>query len=260
MNRLLMFPAALTLAACAPQALYFHESTKVAFAADYNVSDSQPVAGSLGFKRRIVAVVPAADRVPAEDSSRRATNKGEALSIVSKFNVRVGTFSEGISITNSFASGEAARVMTGSPRSAAVLNTLLHTTPIEVSVDTGETPDGTPAGVAVDKRLRRISEKRTTAVADGRRRGVVTRNTEGTSSVHPADTESGRAAETDGSRRGSVRRNPDGTATRTEETATTGTTGTAEATPRPGGTSRGRVIRGEDGSAIRIPPNPTPEP
>ena len=56
---LILLLAAFGLSACAPKALYFHESTKVAFAADYNTSDTQPLATSFGYKRRIVAVVPA---------------------------------------------------------------------------------------------------------------------------------------------------------------------------------------------------------
>ena len=126
MRRLFLLVAALALAACAPQALYFHETTKVAFAATYNTADSQPLSSTFGFKRRIVAVVPAQDRVSLDGSERTATNEKEALSIVSKFHVRVGTFDEGVVITNNFASGTAARVMTRSPGSAATLNALLH--------------------------------------------------------------------------------------------------------------------------------------
>lgn len=157
----LLLLAALGLTACAPRALYFHETTKVAFAAAYNTSDSQPLATSFGYKRRIVAVVPSQERdVPEGGNERSATNRGEALSLVSKFNVRAGT-SDGIVITNNFASGMAARIMTGSVRSPAALNVLLHGAPIEVSAATGETDSGQPAAQAVNDRLSRIMGKRT---------------------------------------------------------------------------------------------------
>ena len=173
MKRLLALLAPLAFGACAPQALYFHETTKVAFAADYNASDSQPVASSFGYKRRIVAVVPAQERVSADGNERRATNEGEALSIVSKFHVRVGTFQEGVVITNNFASGTAARVMTLSPGSAATLNALLHNQPIEVSPVTGRTEDGQPGAAAVDQRIERIMSKRFRAPSGGSSRGSI---------------------------------------------------------------------------------------
>lgn len=174
MKRLAAMLPALALAGCAPQALYFHETTKVAFAAQYNTADSQPLASSFGFKRRIVAVVPAQDRIPdAEGGERRATNEKEALSIVSKFHVRVGTFREGVVITNNFASGTAARVMTRSPGSAATLNALLHNEPIEISPTTGLTRAGQPASVAVDQRVAQILAKRFRAPAGGSSRGRI---------------------------------------------------------------------------------------
>ena len=173
MKRLAALLAPLALAACAPQALYFHETTKVAFAADYNPSDSQPIASSFGFKRRIVAVVPAQERVSADGTDRHATNEGEALSIVSKFHVRVGTFSEGVVITNNFASGMAARVMTASPRAAETVNALLHNVPIEVSPTTGATRKGMPGPAAANARIAEIMGKRTPASdVPASRRGV----------------------------------------------------------------------------------------
>jgi hypothetical protein len=172
-KRLLFLVPALALSACAPQALYFHETTKLAFAASYNTADSQPVSSTFGFKRRIVAVVPAQDRVSPDGTERTATNEKEALSIVSKFHVRVGRFSEGVVITNNFASGTAARVMTRSPGSAATLNALLHNEPIEVSPTTGLTRDGEPAVVAVDQRINRIMAKRFRAPSGGSSRGRI---------------------------------------------------------------------------------------
>ena len=157
---LLPLTAALSLSACAPRALYFHESTKVAFAADYNTSDTQPIATSFGFKRRIVAVVPSQEReIPEGGSERTGTNTGEALSIVSKFSVRVGA-REGVAITNNFASGMAARLMTRSGLSPEALSVLMHSVPIPVSAETGKTIDGNkPAAEAVNERLARIKLK-----------------------------------------------------------------------------------------------------
>lgn len=173
MKRLAALLPALVLTACAPQALFFHETTKVAFAAHYNTADSQPMGATFGFKRRIVAVVPAQERVLVDGSERRATNEKEALSIVSKFHVRVGTFQEGVVITNNFASGTAARIMTRSPNSAATLNALLHNEPIEVSPTTGETRTGQPAAAAVNQRIDGIMAKRFRAPADGSSRGRI---------------------------------------------------------------------------------------
>lgn len=153
---ILPLTAALSLSACAPRALFFHESTKVAFAADYNTSDTQPIATSFGYKRRIVAVVPGQERIiPEGGSERTGTNSGEALSLVSKFNVRAGT-SEGVVITNNFASGMAARNMTRSAGSPAALNVLLHSAPIAISPETGRTLDSNrPATEVVNERLAR---------------------------------------------------------------------------------------------------------
>jgi hypothetical protein len=158
-SSILLFSAFLTLSGCAPRALFFHESTKVAFAADYNLSDSQPLATSFGYKRRIVAVVPAQIRkVAPGESERTGTNAGEALSLVSKFNVRAGT-SEGIVITNNFASGVAARIMTDKVGAAAV-GALMHSPPITVHADTGMTLEtNEPVSKAVDEQIARIKSK-----------------------------------------------------------------------------------------------------
>jgi len=162
MKRLLLLPL-LAFAGCAPQALYFHETAKVAFTATYNTADSQPLSSNFGYKRRIVAVVPAQVRVLGDRGERNGTNRGEALSIVSKFRVRIGTFGEGVTIVNRFASGVAARKMTHSENSSASLNALLHGDP--VAVETPKLPDGTvlppesSTGAAVNARINRIMGK-----------------------------------------------------------------------------------------------------
>lgn len=157
---LLLLTTALGLNACAPRALYFHESTKVAFAADYTTSDSQPLSTSFGYKRRIVAVVPSQERrIPQGGTERNATNAGEALSLVSKFNVRAGA-SDGVAITNNFASGMAARLMTRSVGSPDALNVLMHSAPISVSAETGRTlEDNKPATQVVNERVARIAAR-----------------------------------------------------------------------------------------------------
>lgn len=167
---LITLAAALSLSACAPKALYFHESTKVAFAATYNTSDSQPLSTSFGYKRRIVAVVPAQEReIPVGGTERNATNSGEALSLVSKFNVRSGA-KEGVVITNNFASGMAARTLTRSPGSADSLSVLMHSAPISVSTQDGRTLDeNKTAAEVVNDRLSRIMGKRTRDVPASRR-------------------------------------------------------------------------------------------
>lgn len=177
----------LNLSACTPKALYFHESTKVAFAADYNTSDTQPVATSFGYKRRILAVVPAQERViPFGGTERNGTNTGEALSLVSKFNVRAGR-SEGVVITNNFASGMAARIMTRSVGSPDSLNVLMHSAPISVSAATGETSNGKPAAQVVNERLARIMGKRTTNVPGSLRTVELDGNGNAVFKRHPSD-------------------------------------------------------------------------
>lgn len=163
-----MLAALLAVTGCAPKALYFHETTKVAFAADYNTSDTQPLATSLGYKRRIVAVVPAQERrVPHGGTERNGTNEGEALSLVSKFNIQIGA-REGTVITNNFASGMAARILTQSAGSEEALNVMMHAAPISVN-RAGQTESGKPASEVVNERLARIMGKRTTVVPLSRR-------------------------------------------------------------------------------------------
>jgi hypothetical protein len=109
------FPIVLLLAllggGCAP-AVFFHESTKVAIAAEYKPDPSEPLSANFGLKRRIVAVVPVQEPATGDEKA----NKGEALSLVSRFEVR-GTLrnktgEEPLTIINNFASGTAARLLT----------------------------------------------------------------------------------------------------------------------------------------------------
>lgn len=122
--------ALLSLSGCAPQALYFHESTKVSFSADYTSSDSQPLSTSFGYKRRIVAIVPGKERFSPTGEKRDAENEGEALSTISKFYVKAGT-QDGLVIKNNFATGMAARRLMKEPTSAAVaVAGLMHGTTV----------------------------------------------------------------------------------------------------------------------------------
>jgi hypothetical protein len=120
----------LILSGCAPQALYFHESTKVGFAAAYTASDSEPVSTSFGYRRRIVAVVPGKERTSATGKASDAVNQEEALSTISKFYVKAGT-RDGLVIRNNFATGMAARKLMKEPFPAAVaVAGLMHGTPV----------------------------------------------------------------------------------------------------------------------------------
>ncbi len=124
---LLLLALALGAGGCAPDAVFFHESTKLGMTATYNTADSQPLSSHFGYKRRIVAVVPAQERVPSPDGNRsRNTNKGEALSLISKFYVRAGGLNEGTVIRNNFATGEAARLLTRSNGMPASVRALVH--------------------------------------------------------------------------------------------------------------------------------------
>lgn len=124
--KLLALGTGLTLlcAGCAPNAILFHETAKVGFNTQYQPDSSQPVNVTLGFKRRIVAVVPSRDAeekdtyevVTLEDKVTKQKvhvfrPKGEALSMVSRFDV-VAKPNEGVAITNYFATGFAAKVLT----------------------------------------------------------------------------------------------------------------------------------------------------
>ena len=124
------------LMGCAPQALYFHESTRVSFSAAYTASDSQPLSTSFGYKRRIVAIVPGQDRISTTGQEAAAENKGEALSTISKFYVKAGT-KDGLVIKNNFATGMAARKLMQEPTSAAVAVAGLMHGPTGVPDSTG---------------------------------------------------------------------------------------------------------------------------
>lgn len=116
---------ALLSSGCAPNAIMFHETAKFGFNTQYQPDSSQPVNVTLGFKRRIAAVVPSRDVEqkdtyevvkivdPATQQEMHVFRpKGEALSMVSRFDV-VAKPNEGVAITNYFATGLAARVLTG---------------------------------------------------------------------------------------------------------------------------------------------------
>lgn len=127
--------ALIALTGCAPQALYFHESTKTSFSAAYTSSDSEPLSTSFGYKRRIVAIVPSKERVSPTGEKRDAENEDEALSTISKFYVKAGT-KEGLVIRNNFATGMAARRLMKEPTSAAVaVAGLMHNTPVVTDSD-----------------------------------------------------------------------------------------------------------------------------
>lgn len=110
-SHILLLLVAVFNVGCA-QAVFFHESTKVAIAAEYKPDPSEPVSANFGLKRRIVAVVPVQD----PDVDRRKENKGEALSLVSRFEIRGklrnNAGDEPLTIVNNFASGTAARLLT----------------------------------------------------------------------------------------------------------------------------------------------------
>ncbi len=128
--RILLTLGLLGLAGCAPQALYFHEATKVGFAANYNASDSEPVSTTFGYQRRIVAVVPAKERNSATGQQADAENQGESLSTISKFHVTADT-KDGMVIKNNFATGMAARKLMKEPAGAAVaVAGLMHNTTV----------------------------------------------------------------------------------------------------------------------------------
>ncbi len=109
----------MTSMGCAQNALFFNETTKFAFTAEYKPDSSQPISSSLGYKRRIVAVVPPKEPVSQENANNpQAIPNGEALSLVSTFDVEAQA-NLGVTIKNYFASGRAATKMTSQPDAAA---------------------------------------------------------------------------------------------------------------------------------------------
>lgn len=109
----------LTSMGCAQNALLFNETTRFSFTAEYKPDSSQPISSSLGYKRRIVAIVPPKEPVAQEDANNpQSVHKGEALSVVSTFDVEAKA-TLGAKISNYIASGRAATVMTSQPDAAA---------------------------------------------------------------------------------------------------------------------------------------------
>lgn len=114
----------LLTAGCGQNALLFYEGTKFGFAAEYKPDSSQPLSTSLGYKRRIAAVVPPQEAVTQEQQNDpNVLPRGEALSLVSVFKV-TAEGPGGVAITNHFASGMAARVMTKGPQAAQAIGAL----------------------------------------------------------------------------------------------------------------------------------------
>ena len=95
------------LSSCSTNALYFAETTKFALAIDLKPDASEPVNTTLGYKRRIAAIVPAKQVNP-----ETGRPEGEALSLVSKFDVYPKVPGFGIVISHNFASGQAAVALT----------------------------------------------------------------------------------------------------------------------------------------------------
>jgi hypothetical protein len=155
----------LILAGCAPQAVYFHESTNVGFSAAYTASDSEPVSTSFGYQRRIVAVVPGKERTSATGKQSDAENQDEALSTISKFYVKAGT-KDGLVIRNNFATGMAARKLMNEPFPAAVaVAGIMHGTPVitdatgAVVNHDGETSTTETASDVAAGRVKRIKSR-----------------------------------------------------------------------------------------------------
>jgi hypothetical protein len=96
-------------AACTPNAATFYEGTRFAFVTEYNPASGEPLNLTLGYKRRIAAIVPPQN--PTKESD--GVHKGESLSLVSTFEVEPGaSIGDGVTIRNVFASGMAARDLT----------------------------------------------------------------------------------------------------------------------------------------------------
>jgi hypothetical protein len=113
----LFLAAAVTSGGCVTNAATFYEGTRFALVTEYNPASGQPVSLSLGYKRRIAAIVPPqeGEEAPA-GPGQGAGHKGEALSLVSTFDVEAGGagIGDGLVIKNTFAAGMAARRLTES--------------------------------------------------------------------------------------------------------------------------------------------------
>lgn len=120
----LLFLAGMPLTGCASNAATFYEGTRFAFVIEFKPESSQPMNLSLGYKRRIAAVVPPqkpAPKTPAQNQD--PTHEGDALSLVSTFDVE-GAGIGGVTIKNTFASGLAANEMTSGSDAGTKLKAL----------------------------------------------------------------------------------------------------------------------------------------
>jgi hypothetical protein len=97
------------LTGCSSNAATFYEGTRFAFVTEYNPASGEPVNLTLGYKRRIAAVVPP----QTSTTDPNLPHKGETLSLVSTFEVEPGAvIGDGVIIRNIFASGMAAQELT----------------------------------------------------------------------------------------------------------------------------------------------------
>lgn len=113
------------LSGCAPHSLFFYEGTKIGLHAEFKPDASQPVNSSLGYKRRIVAVVPPQQ---ISDSGGEKMAKGDALSMISLFSVDVENTRLGdMTITNHFLCGGAARAATKNSKQVVEVMKALRT-------------------------------------------------------------------------------------------------------------------------------------
>jgi len=123
---ILLSACSLLWSGCANE-LIFMERTKAAIAVDFATNPAEPVEVTAGYKRTILAMVP--PKQPASDS--QSVHQGEALSLISTFDLQYNNNDTELVVKNGFVGGKAASTIANQPGG---VNALFGVTPSVGSV------------------------------------------------------------------------------------------------------------------------------
>ena len=94
--------------------LIFMERTKAAVSVDFATNPAEPVEVTAGYKRTILAMVP--PKQPTSDyANPRSVHQGEALSLISSFDLQYKRDDTELVVKNGFVSGKAASIIAKKP-------------------------------------------------------------------------------------------------------------------------------------------------
>ena len=110
--------------------LIFMERTKAAIAVDFATNPAEPVEVTAGYKRTILAMVP--PKQPASDS--QSVHQGEALSLISTFDLQYNNNDTELVVKNGFVGGKAASIIA---KELAEIDTLFGVKPPQIGVSDG---------------------------------------------------------------------------------------------------------------------------